>query len=135
MSTTINDLPYDCLDRILAVADETQELRDKIAAYDKLFNNESALKKEVKRRKLENTVARNLEFIASYNIAKDSILVDRYGYEYVVLRVNKKSISLRDIPGAVRVNGWTCRESSKTGVDFLFHLKYNLDGRFVVYGF
>jgi len=31
MSTTINDLPYDCLDRVLAVADETQELKREVA--------------------------------------------------------------------------------------------------------
>jgi len=29
--TTINDLPYDCLDRVLAVADETQELKREVA--------------------------------------------------------------------------------------------------------
>ena len=31
MTTTINDLPYDCLDRVLAVADETQELKREVA--------------------------------------------------------------------------------------------------------
>ena len=32
MTTTVNDLPYDCLDRILAVADETQELKAEVAS-------------------------------------------------------------------------------------------------------
>ena len=31
MATTINDLPYDCLDRVLAIADETQELKREVA--------------------------------------------------------------------------------------------------------
>ena len=71
MSTTINDLPYDCLDRVLAVADETQELKREVA---RLKAREKFL---MKRNIILTAKNRALEDQKLFDKARAKLLIER----------------------------------------------------------
>ena len=118
MATTINDLPYDCLDRVLAVADETQELKREVAKLkaknraledNKLFDKARA--KLLIERNISLTV-REKHLMECNDSMKASVVMERN----IILKAREKNLM-------------ECNAGLKTNETILFECNTSLKAR------